>query len=134
MADIRRISGNWRGRLVDVQGFEGDLELNLKSGRDGRLSGMFSVEIGANHSTLRQRGTVEGKVSQKGLNLAFAVEKPPLKIKLTGDVIDLRDGGLGLRGAYDVSARNFSPLQGGVACAAKDQKVEVEIATKREWR
>ena len=61
MSTIPRLSGIWRGNLVDVQGFEGEVELNLKSDDDGQLRGTFSVEIGGHHSTLLQRGSVRGK-------------------------------------------------------------------------
>jgi hypothetical protein len=132
MPSARRLSGVWRGRLVDVQGFEGVLELTIESGAAGRLRGSYNVEIATTHSTMRQQGEVHGSYSQKGLSLAFASKEPPIEIRLAGDVLDLRDRGVGMRGVYEVSARTFSPLQGGVISAAKDQRPDVDIASKRD--
>lgn len=131
MPAIRKLSGLWRGRLVDVQGFEGDLEINMRAGSAGQLSGTFDVAIGATHSTIRRQGTIEGKVSGQELRLALIGRDLPVKFELVGEVLNLRDGGLGLKGVYEVSAKGFSPLQGGVVSAAKDQKLEVDIATRR---
>jgi hypothetical protein len=134
MSTIPRLSGIWRGRLIDVQGFEGEVELNLKSDDDGQLSGTYSVEVGGQHSTLRQHGSVRGKGTEKGLSLTLVGKEQPVNISLKGNILKLTDGGMGLSATYDVSAKGFSPLQGGVVCASKDQKVEVDIATKREVR
>jgi hypothetical protein len=134
MVAVRKLSGLWRGRLVDIQGFEGELELDLKGGSAGQLTGTFNVSIAANHAPIRQRGAVEGKFSDDKLTLALVGKDLPVKIGLIGDVLDLRDGGVGLRGSYEVSAKTFSPLQGGVACAAKDQKFEDDVASRRDKR
>jgi hypothetical protein len=132
MSTITRLSGIWRGRLIDIQGLEGDVELNLKSGDNGQLHGTFSVEIGGHHATLRQHGSVQGKSTERGLRLALVGDERPVKIGLTGNILQLRDGGMGLSATYEVSAKGFSPLQGGVVCASKGQKVEVELVSKRE--
>ncbi len=132
MPTARRLSGVWRGRLVDIQGFEGALELKLESGAGGKLRGSYHVDIATTHSAMRQQGEVHGSYSKSGLSLAFASKEPPIGIRLTGDVLDLRDGGVGMRGVYEVSAKTFSPLQGGVISAAKDQRADVDIASKRD--
>lgn len=132
MVAIKRMSGSWRGRMVDVLGFEGELELDLKAGRGGEIKGQYHIEIGAGHSSLQQRGDIAGTISEKGLKLALVGERLPVKISLNGDAIELRDGGVGLRGVYEVSARGYSPLQGGIVCASKDQKLGLEVATRRD--
>ena len=136
MPAIQKLSGSWRGRLVDVQGFEGDLQLTLKSDDDGQLRGTFTVQIGTHHSSLRHHGEVQGKGTEKELSLALAPRdrEVPVKISLTADVLDLRDGGMGLRGTYEVSARAYSPLQGGVVCASAHRKDEDDVVTATRGR
>jgi hypothetical protein len=131
-----RLTGIWRGRLVDVLGFEGELELDLVSTDDGQLHGTFGAEIGGHHSTLRRTGKVRGKGTERAINLVLVGEdqQSPVKINLKGDVLELRDGGVGMRATYQVSAEHFSPLQGGILTASKDRQKEVEIVARREMR
>ncbi len=42
MVDEKRLSGRWRGRLVDIQGFEGEIELELKGSDDQTLFAAMS--------------------------------------------------------------------------------------------
>ena len=134
MVANRRIPGTWRGRLLDVQSFEGALTLHLKSVRGGRVRGTFNVEIGQTHSSLRRDGEVGGTYEEGRLELAFIGEELPVKILLSASVQELLDGGVGMSGTYEVSARQFSPIQGGVFCASKDRKVEVVAAKLTETR
>ena len=131
MPAIQKLSGAWRGRLVDIQGFEGELHLTLKSDDNGELRGTFTVQVGTHHSSMRQEGEVHGKGSEKTLTLALAPEprRRPVKINLTADVLALRDGGTALRGIYEVSARGYSPLRGGVVCASTHRKDDDEVVT-----
>lgn len=127
----RKISGTWRGRLVDIQGFEGELELNLKCDGNDKVDGTFAVAIGGHHSSLSQRGQAQGTISDKGVALSLIGKELPVQISLTGDVLNLKRGGIGLRGVYHVDSRVYSPLQGGITCVSKDQVGEVDVATRR---
>jgi hypothetical protein len=131
MPAIHDISGVWRGKLVDIQGFEGDVELTLKAADDGQLQGTFAVTIGGHHGAVRRRGEVRGKSTEKQVSLALTSKDKelPVKISATGDVLNLRGGGAGLRTTYQISAKGYSPLQGGVLCASKDRKDVEETAT-----
>ena len=61
----RKLSGVWRGRLVDIQGFEGEVQLTLQSEDDGQVHGTFVVEIGGHHSTLLQPAELRGNATEK---------------------------------------------------------------------
>jgi hypothetical protein len=62
------------------------------------------------------------------------MREPPVKMGLDADVIPLRGGGLGLRGTYQVSARAFSPLEGGIVVLARDRRQEAQLVSRGDRR
>jgi len=133
MVDLKKLSGTWRGRLIDVQGFEGELRLDVAARSDGRISGEYGVTIGATHTSMVQRGKLTGAWKDGVLTLGFALEKPPVKVAVKAEALALRDGGVGLTGVYKVSARNFSPLQGGVISVSKDRRHADEVLEREKY-
>ena len=121
MVDFKRLGGAWRGRLVDLQGFEGEILLTLETADKGVLAGEFSVSIGGSHTSIVQRGTVRGSFKPDTVALSFQLRNPPVKVVVRATAQVLRDGGVGLSGTYDVSAKGFSPLQGGAIAVSKDR-------------
>lgn len=115
----------WLGRLVDVQGFEGELALDLRLPKSGKsVSGSYDVSIGVNHMSSRQHGAVSGTLAKDRLKLVLeAGKEPPVTISLEGSLRKLQDGGLGLCATYRVSTRGYSPLQEGVVVASSGRRV-----------
>lgn len=130
MQNERMLTGSWAGELVDVHGFRGELGLDLAAGGKGDLKGVYRIAIGTQHDTLVRKGEIAGTVSGGKLKLAFSTREPPVKMGLEADVIPLREGGLGLRGTYEVSARGFSALQGGIVVLAKDRVQEARLINR----
>lgn len=126
------IGGHWTGRLVDVQGFEGTVVLDVEPGGSAKeVRGAFAVEIGVNHGSSRARGQLKGSLRGEMLSLAFETDAdPPFRIVMDGQVRQLRPGGLGLAATYSVDGRSYSPLQGGILCASKGQP-ETSVAMGR---
>lgn len=122
MPENNSIQGTWTGRLVDVQGFEGEITFDLKQEKKGQeVYGSFDAAIGVNHTSMRQRGAVKGSLAGDRLDLIFetkAGDERPVVIRMAGQVQPLKEGGAGLKATYEVSARGFSPLQGGILCAS----------------
>lgn len=115
------VEGRWRGRLVDVQGFEGELSLELQRATGGFV-GSFRAAIGGQHETMQRDGAVRGALEKDRLRLVVETgEQEPVTIQLDGQLIALRDGGVGLAGTYEVATRGFSPLKGGIISANKDR-------------
>ena len=121
MVDFKRLGGAWRGRLVDLQGFEGEILMTLQAVDEAAVGGTFSVSIGSTHASLVQRGEVKGTVRDSVVMFAFQLRDPPVKVVWRATAQDLRDGGVALSGTYDVSAKTFSPLQGGAISVSKDR-------------
>lgn len=116
MASTPGMRGTWTGRMVDLQGFEGEITLRLERGeKSGTVMGWFDVAIGGHHDSIRRRGTVEGRQTDDRivLNLEVGDEKAA-RIAVDGRVWALNSGGTGLCATYDVAAKSFSPLRGGV--------------------
>ena len=121
MVDLKRLGGAWRGRLVDLQGFEGEILLTLRAADDSVVGGSFSVSIGSTHASVVQRGEVKGTVRDSAATFAFQLREPPVEVVWRATAQDLRDGGVALSGTYRVSAKTFSPLQGGAISVSKDR-------------
>ena len=125
MADAA-VTGVWRGSLVDVLGAEGTLTLQL-TGRGDAVRGEFTARITGQHEPLVRTGTVAGSATggRVALNLTFPRgEGDEVRIALEGHAFDLVDSGAGLCGVYEVAARSFSPLQGGVVALSRDRRVQ----------
>ena len=116
MAATPTMRGTWTGRMLDLQGFEGEITLRLDRGeKSGAVMGLFDVAIGSHHDSVRQRGTVDGRLAGDRLVLFLKVgEDGAIRIAVEGRVWQLHDGGTGLCATYDVASRAFSPLRGGV--------------------
>jgi hypothetical protein len=123
-------NGTWRGSLVDALGYEGKLTLVL-NGRGGKLSGRFRASIADHHAPFVRSGKVTGR-AQKGaveLELAFPrSEGEQVRIVLRAHAFRLTDVGAGMCGTYEVAARGFSPLQGGVIALSRDRQPAVAEA------
>jgi hypothetical protein len=127
------MSGRWRGRLIDVQGLEGELALDLKVDGRGRVSGLARTAIGGHHVPLELLEEVSGRAKADRLELELVGgEERPVAILLTARVMEMTGGGLGMCAEYDVSARGFSPLQGGVAALNKDAPVPAAQAARQD--
>lgn len=125
MASDRSSVVRWQGRLMDVQGFEGEVTLDLRGprGKDNAVEGTFEAAIGVNHHSSLQQGKVVGKASKSRLNLRLTVHAdPPLTIELDAGVQSLRDGGRGLCGTYSIQTRGHSALQEGVAVLSSGRR------------
>ena len=134
MEDERTLAGSWTGELVDVHGFRGELRLDLAYGGEGAVKGEYSVSVATEHDTLTRRGEVSGTSARGRVKLALSMREPPVKMGLDADVIPLRGGGLGLRGTYQVSARAFSPLEGGIVVLARDRRQEAQLVSRGDRR
>lgn len=119
---MANLNGTWTGRLIDVAGLEGSVGLTLR-GRGGRVSGTFTATIPTQHEGVRATGKVSGATKGDKVELVVELEEAPVKITLRGDAFDCRDGGLGMKGTYDVAARRFSPLAGGVVVLHRPKKL-----------
>lgn len=115
-------SGNWRGSIVDALGYEGSLTLTLTL-RKGAVRGTATAAISDHHAPFVRSGNVSGKAADGALHLeiAFAREEEKVTIALDAHTFELSDkGGAGMCGTYEVAARSFSPLQGGVVALSRD--------------
>jgi hypothetical protein len=115
-------SGNWRGSLVDSLGYEGSLSLELTA-RKGRISGACTATISDHHEPFVRSGKVSGTAEDGHLTLqiSFARAEEEVTIALDAHAFELSDkGGAGMCGTYEVAARSFSPLQGGVVALSRD--------------
>lgn len=115
-------SGNWRGSIVDSLGYEGSLTLEL-AGREGRINGVCTATISDHHEPFVRSGKVSGKTDDGRLSLriSFARADEDVTIALDAHTFELSDkGGAGMCGTYEVAARSFSPLQGGVVALSRD--------------
>jgi len=119
MAFDDSIQGKWSGRLIDVRGFEGEVILNLKQDRKGGdITGTCDAMIGVNHASSSFHGEVKGGITKDNLKLSVQADKKgEVIIHLQGQVSQMKEGGVGLKGTYDVGVRGFSPLGGGIICA-----------------
>lgn len=116
------VEGKWTGRLIDVQGFEGELTFELREEKKGQeLYGSFDVTLAGTHAPIRQEGSIRGTRERGRLVLVVLMlqgeKRQPVSIRLEGDAKALKEGGIGLCATYDVSVKGFSPLQGGVVVA-----------------
>jgi hypothetical protein len=134
MENKQLLAGSWTGELVDIHGFKGELELALAADREGAIKGDYRVAIAAEHDTLIGRGEVAGTTARGKLKLTISMREPAVNMGLEADLVRLRDGGLGLRGTYQVSARGFSTLQGGVVVLSKDRRRETEVISRADRR
>jgi len=126
MAYDGSIQGNWSGRLIDVRGFEGSIKLTLKHNKkSGAIKGACVAEIGVNHASSVFNGEVTGKLSDNRLllELSDANKERSVVVRLDGRVADMREGGVGLKGVFDVAAQKFSPLRGGVISASLNKPI-----------
>lgn len=118
-------SGAWEGSLIDALGYEGTLTLELR-GRGGKLKGRFVATIADHHEPFVRTGEVAGTASgdDVALSLTFARQQgeEEVRIELHGHTFKLSDEGVGMCGTYEVAARSFSPLQGGVVALARDRR------------
>ena len=116
-------NGTWTGSLVDALGYEGKLTLVL-SGRAGKVSGRFRASIADHHAPFVRAGKVSGKASKGSVDLELTFERgegEQVRIALRGHAFRLTDEGAGMCGTYEVAARSFSPLQGGVIALSRDR-------------
>jgi hypothetical protein len=123
--------GNWRGSIVDALGYEGAVTLSLAE-REGRVSGVCTATISDHHEPFVRSGKVSGETDNGRLRLliSFARADEEVTIALDARTFELSDkGGVGMCGTYEVSARSFSPLQGGVLALSRDlpaQSIEIK--------
>jgi hypothetical protein len=116
-------TGTWRGSIVDALGYEGSLTLRL-AGRGGQVSGDCTATISDHHEPFVRSGKVRGKADDGRLSLriSFKREREEVTIALEAHAFELSDkGGAGMCGTYEVTARSFSPLQGGVVALSRDR-------------
>jgi hypothetical protein len=137
MANNRSTGDRWLGHLIDVQGFEGELALDLRTvkGKDKQaVEGVYDASIGVNHQSSRQQGRASGSVSKSRLKLVLSADsEPPVTISLDAEIRTLRDGGQGLCGTYQVAARGHSALQEGVVVASSGRPLS-SVAIEPEVR
>jgi hypothetical protein len=116
------VAGTWRGRLVDIRGFEGQISLHLQ-GEGGEVKGVAEAVIGATHVSEAYRIPVAGKARGDRLVLeGRAGGEQGVGFAIDARVFELPGGGSGLRGTYEVAARGFSPLRAGAIAASKGVK------------
>ena len=126
-------TGEWRGSLLDALGYEGSLTLEL-AGREGRVSGVCTASIADHHEPFVRSGKVTGNddAGHLALRISFARGDEDVTIALDAHAFELSDKGAGMCGTYEVSARSFSPLQGGVIALSRDVPVaSVEAAGEK---
>lgn len=115
------VEGTWSGRLIDVGGFEGEVTLTLQGGKDA-VEGLFDVMIAGQHHPTRLRGRVSG--TQKGETLSLRLDvgqsQTTITASLEGEVFKTRQGDRAACGVYGVSARQPSPLMGGIISVRED--------------
>jgi hypothetical protein len=117
-------NGTWTGSLVDALGTEGTLKLEL-AGRGGSVKGRFRATIAGHHEPFVRAGEVSGKATKGSIELQLAfprAEGEEVSIALHGHTFKLSDEGAGMCGTYEVAARSFSPLQGGVIALSRDRR------------
>ena len=134
MDNKRQLDGVWTGQLVDVRGFKGEITLNLSDDKKGALKGHYRAVIVGQHEPVLGRGEVAGTSARDKLKLTLSSREKDVKMGFDGDLIALRDGGIGMRGSYQLSARGFSPLQTGVVVLSKDRRQESELITRADSR
>ena len=114
---LRDLAGTWKGKLVDVLGLDGELELMLEFAGKGEVSGRFQMRIHHTHSVQELEGQLSGKVSGTEIEL---IHKGPREmgfrflgqIKRTGQ--QRRE--LSMVGCYEVDSQarpGFVPMRGG---------------------
>ena len=130
-------AGTWTGKLIDVRGYEGEIVLRLE-GDPEKLYGKIDATIGATHVSQRQTVVVSGEYRDGDLWLKGIVDpEAGVEIAIEARIFEIFGGGFGLRGTYQVAARQFSPLRAGVISASRGERltaVEVreEVTVVRE--
>jgi len=107
---------------VDALGYEGALTLDLAE-REGRVSGVCTATISDHHEPFVRSGKVSGETDDGRLRLRISFRRADeeVTIALDAHTFELSDrGGAGMCGTYEVAARSFSPLQGGVLALSRD--------------
>lgn len=118
MAHAREVAGRWRGRLIDIRGYEGEISLRL-DGDDERLKGVATVVIGGTHSSETHRIELTGELREDRLVLSGAVPGDVgVEFGIDATVFEMPIGGIGLRGTYEVVAKRWSALRAGVITAS----------------
>lgn len=133
MADL---NGTWTGRLIDIRGFEGEIVLRLES-EEGEVRGRADVRILTQHEVESYRLPIVGETGKRGRILlkGSAGEDAGVEFGIEGVVFELPADGLGLRGTYEVVARQFTALSGGVIVCSKGGRLPtVEVRPERTIR
>lgn len=115
----REVTGSWRGRLIDIRGYEGEVTLRLEG--DGEsVRGTASVSIGGTHASTIRRLELRGELREDQLRLSGAVPGDlGVEIAVDATLFEMPIGGTGLRGTYEVTAKQWSPMRAGVLTAAR---------------
>ena len=114
---IKDVAGIWKGKLVDVLGLDGELELILELTKDGGVSGRFQMRLRHTHSVQEAEGPVRGKVSGSKIEL---VHKGPqdMGFRFLGQLVPTgrRSRRMSMVGCYELDSQarpGFAPLRAG---------------------
>lgn len=131
MADL---NGTWTGRLIDICGFEGDITLHLEESR-GSVRGRADVRVHTQHELDTYRVPLAGEVGERDRLVlkGSAGEKTGVDFGIDAVVFEPESGGVALRGTYDVAARQFTALRGGVVVSSKGGRLPtVEVRPEQD--
>lgn len=122
MAQANTVAGTWRGRLIDIRGYEGEVSLRL-DGDERRFKGVATVSIGGTHASQTHRIELVGELGDGRLVLSGAVPGDVgVEFGIEAAVFELPVGGTGLRGTYEVAAKSWSALRAGVITASRGMR------------
>lgn len=134
MVDTRGLSGAWRGRLIDIRGYEGEVALRL-GGEGDKLTGVAEVSVGGTHASESHRMVLTGELQEDRLVLTGAVPGDVgVEFGIEADVFEMPIGGIGLRGTYEVGTKRWSSLRAGVITASKGMKPPSTQIDQREQK
>lgn len=134
MAQANMVAGTWRGRLIDIRGYEGEVSLRL-DGDERRFKGVATVSIGGTHASQTHRIELVGELRDDRLVLSGTVPGDVgVEFGIEAAVFELPVGGMGLRGTYEVATKTWSALRAGVITASSGMRppsTEIEDRTPR---
>ncbi len=115
MSQQKIFSGKWTGDYLDVKGYKGTLEMEIKADGD-RISGEFTLTIKDVDAPQVMKGALSGVESEKGLRLSLSMldnKRQNLELQYDSQV---SEGGTFARQALYgiVSAPPKTDLGGGV--------------------
>lgn len=86
---IEAPQGNWKGRFLDANGFEGKLKLQI-TGSEGNLTGRYSLSIRGEHEPFETQGEITGTIVGSEVMLTLHLSGVDADVQLEGQSVPSR--------------------------------------------